>query len=364
MPMTEESMRTTVFLLAAFSSVVAPMGGPAANREDRIDRTEARSLVGTPDGKLWISSHNDIRIWDAATGRLVRTMEPDDVKDRVIIIALRVTGDSKTVWAMTPWSIEGYTIASGKLIFQVKSASVLFCSFDVSRDGKYVAAGVTNNEVRFYDTATEKVVHTIKGVRTTLTAMEAAGRAAPGLDQPVGMVSLSPDGKMLAMAALFDWTVRVFDIQTGKQLHAFSTNNPSYCGHAVFSPDSKFLATSRFTGPGYHKGKEVISIWDLKNGKWQEDFVEGAFAGFGVSADWKWMAAAGTDLLKGEWNGEIHVWERATGKRRCAIVGSKHNAYSRLAFSHDGKTLVGCNQYGIEMWDARTGKKMPFDRDE
>ena len=354
-------MRTMDVFLVVLSWIVPLVGvNPALGRDEKMDHPGARAVVGTPDGKLWISSHKDIRIWDAATGRLVRTIEPDEVPDRVILMALRVTADSKTVWAMTPTTIEGYAIASGKLIFRVKADQPSFASFDVSRDGKTVVVGGYNNEVIFWDTTTEKVVRKIKGDSTNLRAMEAAGTAMRGLTQPVGTVALSPDGKSLALVALFDWTVRVYDVKTGEQKHAFVTNNPSHCAHVAFSPDSALLAMDRWHGPGEHGGKEVISVWDLKSGKLHQEFEEGSMCGFAASADWKWMAAAGTGVLQSKWTGEIHVWERATGKLRCTIVGHKNNVYPTLVFSRDGNTLVGCNHATIEMWDANTGKPIPL----
>ena len=66
---------------------------------EKIEHPWARAVVPTPDGKLWISSYRDIRIWDAATGRLVRTIVPDELPAKVTLMRLRVSGDGKTVWA-------------------------------------------------------------------------------------------------------------------------------------------------------------------------------------------------------------------------------------------------------------------------
>src|SRR2546423_12992149 len=96
--------------------------------------------------------------------------------------------------------------------------------------------------------------------------MENAGTSTRGHTQPVGTVALSPDGKLLAMVALCDWTVRVYDVNSGQQKHAFPSNNPSHCAHVAFSPDNAYLVMNRFTGPELHKGKEVISVWEMQTG--------------------------------------------------------------------------------------------------
>lgn len=241
-------------------------------------------------------------------------------------------------------------LLSGTMLCRIQPDGMQFSAVDISHDGNVLVTGTCNNEMILWETATQKKLRTIEGDRRLLKDMQANGNALPGIEQPVGVISLSPDGNWLAAVALCDWTVRVYDVDSGKQKHAFPTNNPSLCGYALFSPDSAYLATSRFTGPGYHQGNEVITIWDLATGKVHQEFAEPASFGLAISSDWKWLAADGM-------KGEVHVWERATGKRRVTIPSNPNIGFYSLAFSKDGDNLVGCG-YSLEMWDLKTGREL------
>jgi WD40 repeat protein len=313
----------------------------------------ARSAVYSQDGTILVTGGSDIRFWDARTRRLVRSIPLDPEKDRGIWM-LRISGNGKTLCGMTHTAaIVGYDFASGRQLFRIKPDDVYFSVFDLSHDGKVLATGTCTNEMILWETATQKKLRTMEGDLSRLKAMQAAGNASLGIQQPIGVIAHSPDGNWLAAVALYDLTVRVYDMDSGKQKHAFPTNNPSYCGHVRFSPDSAYLAASRFTGPGDHQGSEVITVWDLATGKVHQQFAEPAFFGFAVSPDWKWMAADGA-------KGELHVWERATGQRRVSIPRNVNVGLLSLAFSKDGDTLVGCG-HSLNMWDLKTGRDVLAD---
>ena len=99
----------------------------------------------------------------------------------------------------------------------------------------------------------------------------------------------------------------------------------------------------------------MISVWDLKSGQLHKEYEEGAFLGFATSADWKWMAAAGTGVFQSRWTGDFHVWERATGKLRCTMLMNSKDA-ARRNLAHGQTVLVsskaGSIQIPIEISDA------------
>jgi WD40 repeat protein len=66
-----------------------------------------------------------------------------------------------------------------------------------------------------------------------------------GLKASVGRVVFSPDGNHLATAG-GDKILRVWDVETGKELAAFS--NPDRVGAVAFSPDGKSLAAGSKNG--------------------------------------------------------------------------------------------------------------------
>src|SRR5262249_48390929 len=163
----------------------------------------------------------EIRFWDARTRRLVRTIDTDTAEDRSGVYKLRLSGDGKSLAALTgiPFVVV-YDVASGKERFRVKAPGAAVATFDISHGGRAGVTGTCDNEIIVWDTVAKKQVRTIEGDRRTLRAMQAAGRALPGIEQPVGTIALSPDGRSVAFVALYDYTVRVYDLATGKERRA------------------------------------------------------------------------------------------------------------------------------------------------
>jgi WD40 repeat protein len=350
-------MRTTGLCLAALCLLFHPFGradgqDPVLQRlgSEDLRQPDARAALYTPDGRLLVTAGLDIRVWDARTRRLVRKIQPDHDSDRGFW-TLRLSGDGKTVCGQIRSNAAvGYDLASGKQLFRIHADGVQFSVIDVSHDGKTLATGTCNNEMIVWDTATGKKLQTLEGDRTRLRKMQENGHALQAIEQPVGVIALSPDGKWLAATALYDWTLRVYDLATGREKHAFPTNNPSHCGYARFSTDSKYLAMSRYTGPGDHQGSENITIWDLATGKVHQEFDQPAFFGFAMSPDWKWFAADGM-------KGEVNIRDRATGKSRISLPSNPSIGFYSLAFSPDGDTLVSCGP-ALEMWELKTGREL------
>jgi hypothetical protein len=140
------------------------------------------SAVFSPDGKRIASASWDktVKIWDAATGTLIRTL----------------TGHSSSV------------------------ISAVF-----SPDGKRIASASADSTVKIWDAATGKLLATLSGHSS-----------------PVFSAVFSPDGKRIASAS-GDKTVKIWDAATGKLLANLSGHSNSVIS-AVFSPDGKRIASA------------------------------------------------------------------------------------------------------------------------
>ena len=110
-----------------------------------------------------------------------------------------------------------------------------------SPDGKAVATGGEDNEIRVW--TTEGEAKQVRGIG--------------GFGGTVFKLRYSPDGKILA-ACSGDKSVRLFKAQNGSQVR-------SLAGHAdwvyslAFSPDSKTLASGSWDGE--------VRLWNLADGK-------------------------------------------------------------------------------------------------
>jgi RNA polymerase sigma factor (sigma-70 family) len=205
-------------------------------------------------------------------------------------------------------------------------------------------------------------------------------------------LAYSPDGKWLATAAN-DYTVRVWDAATGREMHQFAISGVVYWspGLAV-SPDGKRLAAT--TGNG------LLHVWDIATGKQeitQKVPAKGKFWIFfpGFRADGRAMF-----IFRGDADDEpFALHDVRTAVKFCplnstsvdarnlvlspagdvlAVKSDEHKIdllavdtgkvlrtlkypdkeLNTLVFNRDGRLLATCSCSRVRIWDPATGKEL------
>jgi RNA polymerase sigma factor (sigma-70 family) len=406
LPFPEESVNAVAFApdgktLAASSMTSHPEGGEVLGRVVLFDvgaRKALRQLTEgdhypiktvafSRDGKTvaaagWVNG--SLRLWDAATGKELRA----DGGHTAQITAAVFTHDGRRV-VTSAWdeTARVWDAATGKELRRLPGSSV-YLRQDyrdmpptvayLRSDGKTLltVTGPKDPTAHFHDIDTGKelrklalpawdVRQTIDPAGTTLARPDedgtirlydlATGKERARLAGHEGLLWLtfSADGRRLASSG--PASVIVWDAVAGKQVRTFGAKElrmadgwPA-CSYAL-SPDGTLLAGRCADGQ--------VGVWDVATGKeWLHlETYEG---------DWQMplqFSPDGRMLVTAGQNSSVALWEVASGKERRRLDGHK-GSVDVVSFSRDGRLLVtGGSETAALVWELRPrGKPLTAD---
>jgi WD40 repeat protein len=179
------------------------------------------------------------------------------------------------------------TLAQAQAPTELKGHAGLVHSLAFNPDGKVLASGSFDNDVKLWDYPSGKTLQTLKGHTG-----------------PVNTVAFSPNGALLASGSQ-DKTIRIWDPKDGKMIRELKGHGDGVQSVA-FSPDNKWLASAsadksvRLWNPG--DGKEVKKLGDHKGTVYRVAF----------SPDGKWLATCSQDTT-------VKLWD-VQGQKEVAVL--------------------------------------------
>jgi WD40 repeat protein len=251
-----------------------------------------------------------------------------------------------------------------KSVFAETFGGVISVAF--SPDGKLLAMGDTNGEIRLRLVADGKQVLTCKGHTNWVTSLafspdgstlasssidytiklwnvSTAGclQTLQGHDNEVWLVAFSTDGQMLVSGS-DDHTVRLWSVRSYQCLRTFEGHTNWVCSVA-FSMDGQTV----FSG----SDDQTIRLWDLSTGECLKTFRghDDGIRSISVSPD-------GQMLVSGSEDQTIKLWDVSTGECLKTFCGHSNEVYS-VAFSPQGDLLAsGSFDQTVRLWNVNTGK--------
>jgi WD40 repeat protein len=319
------------------SRKVAAYAIATAQELHRFDASTGLShVVSSPDATRVVSALGDIRLWDAATGKMLATYERpanhsmggsgtrfEFVDNGRLLLIASTNGGAALVHAA---SLKAF--ATPLFPAQLRAGAAA-----VSPDGKVAALVRRKEPFGTFDVKTG----------AARPALNWNGKPPDNADY----LSFSPDGRFLA--ALTSPQIRLYDIRGGRELPPLQSRQRHAKG-LTWSPDTRVLIA--------HGARQVPEFWDLadpaapKMLHGSDTIGTGVFT-IGVSPD-------GREIAAGDNTGQLTRWDIQRGvmlARRPGVPGERgrEEALHQLAYRPDGRLIEAVTYAGrFESLDRRT----------
>ncbi|HEX8201031.1 MAG TPA: WD40 repeat domain-containing protein [Isosphaeraceae bacterium] len=352
------------------------MSRGAANSQATLDSIGAVAV--SPDGQLVAGGGRDttVRLWDARSGTLVRTLRGHDGE----VVALAFAPDGAAL-ASGDFNhvVNLWDLRTGALQRTLKGRPAYrLNALGYSRDGRTLAVGDQVGQVTLWDAGTGTVRRTLDGhgspVQAVAFAPDDATLAVGGWDKALELrdartgevrASLEHGGIVWSVAFAADGSiatasevgkVRLWNARTGA-LRATLIEHDLPIRFVAASPDGRLVAAMT---------DSEVKLWDARTGAQVQAPTEGAgsLRSLAFSPDGRLLVGGGGGGTKAI--GFMRAWDVPTGAVRWEATGHLQRVVS-VAFAPDGETIAGgidgyqrvetwhVESGHVQLWDARTG---------
>jgi WD40 repeat protein len=307
----------------------------------------------TSDGRRAISGSIDqtLRLWDLKSGQLLRTGYGHEGS----IFAVAITPDDRKVISGSSdgtiriWDIDGEEPT------QVIQCDSLVNGLAVTSDGLRIVSAHgeqrswtqgathsgTGNNVIVWDLATRQIVTTLKGHKHSVSG-----------------VALTADDK-LAVSSGADTTVRVWDLEKGCQLHVLEGHFSEDPLRSLLANDPIGVITSvAVSRDGRYavsaSDDQTLKVWDIDAGKELRTLKghTGWVLGVAIaeSENGRFAVSASADQT-------VKVWDLETGQERRTLCGHCSQV-NRVAVTPDGRFAVSAStDANLAVWDLQSERE-------
>ena len=272
----------------------------------------------SPGGRQALSGGQDnvLRLWDTATGLLVRTFDAQTDN----IDAVGFSPDGRQVMAAgNGKQIRVWDIASGQLVRTLEGHTDAVLSAVFLANGRQILSGSRDKTVKLWDVETGQAVKSFEGHT-----------------EEVLSVAVQADGRR-ALSASKDRTLKLWDVETGQPLRTFEGHAGEVTAAALAPDGSRALSGSR---------DKTLKLWDAGTGRLLKTFeghsdevLTAAFLSKGHS-----ILSAGKDRT-------LKLWDADNGELLKTFEGHS-DAVASAAVAPDGRrALSGSADKTLKFWD-------------
>jgi WD40 repeat protein len=215
------------------------------------------SVAFSPDGRLLASGSgygdNTIKLWEVATGREVRTLSgPGGVTSVAFspdgrLLASGFCGFLEVPGGCVRGEIKLWDVASGREVRTLTGHTFYVRSVAFSPDGRLLASGSCSK----YSSPSG---YCIQGdIKLWEVASGSEVRTLTGHEDWVNSVAFSPDGRLLASGSV---AIKLWEVASGSEVRTLSGHTWAV-NSVAFSPDGRLLASGSYD--------RTIKLWDISD---------------------------------------------------------------------------------------------------
>ena len=344
-------------------------------RLDGSGRSAAATL--SHDAK-WIATGGDdksAQLWDATTGKRLKKFEGHLAEVTAVAFSpddrLLATGDAKG-------HVKLWTINEGRVVAKLDGHTRRISAIAFLADGSRVLTASGDNTVGQWDVATGQelpqlilkhpdgilAMQPIPGGTSVVTSgadrkLRVWDTAGAKVTQTLGpfegdifSLSVSADGKRLLTANSEERTVRLWELETGREVQ--SPQPGGKLGPLVDLNLHGGLLWSTAFVPGTDDvltvGGSDARLWDVKTGREKMSFSpHGAVASAGFSPK-------GDLIVTGSWDNSAKIWDARTGLVVRKLEGGHTSFINTAIFSPNGQFVLTASDDGTaKLWNVETG---------
>jgi RNA polymerase sigma factor (sigma-70 family) len=265
----------------------------------------------TPDGKGILTSSTDgaLRLWNASTGKEVRSYVISEDRKGSPVVAMALSPDGRRVTAVREMrtglqAVGVWDVGTGKRLLQREGQHPSFSNVLPFSADATVVPEVSDGRLRLYEVATGRLLLTLElpGPRPADRLEEAVAFSADG--RTVAAIAITHNRRNGEIEST-EQALHLWELATGQPTLRIPVGKDPLTAVA-FSPDCRTLAAG---------GKAVLQLHDVATGKqvlaYRGQEAEVSLAALAFSPD-------GTRLAAGYADSTALVWDLTPGLRRAA----------------------------------------------
>ena len=204
-----------------------------------------------------------------------------------------------------------------ELVVQKGHGSKITCFF-FSSDGRFIVSGSMDNTLKLWDIQTGKEI-----------------RAFIGHKGNINSVAISDNNKYI-LSTSNDKTIKLWDLETGKEIRTYSGHSERVLNAVFYSFDSQIISGS---------DDNVIKYWETETGKELK-----SIAGRKTYIESVDFSSDGKYALSGSKDNKIRFVDLSTGEIAKNFQG-KYMVLGFLSFSRNGKFALSGDGVDMVLWD-------------